>query len=150
MPSAFGRGSYGRASDAAADFDTLCASSAFRKEVHQLKSAQDDLELSLVDQRNRIIADAERRLKGLETGCVLVVAPRALTSPRTSATDAIRRKTIGTERVKALQAFDVSALEQFDLLRRKQVNTLLQLGVPEPIEADTVARLAKILDDGDA
>jgi len=73
-----------------------------------------------------------------------------LSSRRTSATDAIRRKTIGTERVKALQAFDVSALEQFDLLRRKQVNTLLQLGVPEPIETDTVARLAKILDDGDA
>lgn len=69
---------------------------------------------------------------------------------RTSATDAIRRKTIAAQRVKALQAFDQTALERFDLLRRRQTNTLLQLGVPEPIEEKTIARLVGILNEGDA
>ena len=68
IPPTRGGFSYGRAPDPATDLDALCASPAFRKEVQQLKSAQDDLELSLVDQRNRIIADADRRLKGLASG----------------------------------------------------------------------------------
>ena len=55
--------------DPAPELEALCSDANFRREVSQLKASQDELELSLVDQRNRIIADADRQLKALAEGC---------------------------------------------------------------------------------
>lgn len=73
VPPTYGRASssYGRATDPAAELEALCSDVNFRREVSQLKASQDELELSLVDRRNRIIADADRQLKALADGCGL-------------------------------------------------------------------------------